>query len=72
MDTDKTGGKMSVAGYIGKNVKSPRKLRDLLNDDLKDEARKDAELKSLELKRQTEAYESVLDYDPVLRAHCRL
>jgi hypothetical protein len=24
MGTDETGGKMSVAGYIGKNVKAPR------------------------------------------------
>jgi hypothetical protein len=63
---------MSVAGYIGKNVKAPRKLRDLLNDDVQDDARKDAELKSLERKRETKAYESVEDYDPVLRAHCRL
>jgi hypothetical protein len=63
---------MSVAGYIGKNVKPPRKLRDFL-DDRKDDARRDVELKSLELERATKAsYESVADYDPVLRAHCRL
>jgi hypothetical protein len=63
---------MSVAGYIGKNVKAPRNLRDLLNDDLKGDAGKDAETTSLELKRETEAYERAEDYDPVLRAHCRL
>jgi hypothetical protein len=56
---------MSVAGYIGKNVKAPRIPR----EDGKKEAR---EPKSLELKRETEAYESVEEYDPVLRAHCRL
>jgi hypothetical protein len=63
---------MSVAGYIGKNVNAPRKLRDILNSEVKDDAGKDAERKSLELKRETGAYESVEDYDPVLRAHCRL
>jgi hypothetical protein len=63
---------MSVAGYIGKNVKAPRKLRDLLNDDVKDGARKDAELKGLERERETDPFKSVEDYDPVLRAHCRL
>jgi hypothetical protein len=42
---------MSVAGYIGKNVKAPRNLRDLLSDDLKGDAGKDAERTSLELKR---------------------
>ena len=63
---------MSVAGYIGKNVKAPQTPRDLLNNDVKDDAGKDAERKSLELKPETKAYESVADYDPVLRAHCRL
>jgi hypothetical protein len=60
---------MSVAGYIGKNVKAPRKLRELLD---KDDATRGEEMKSLELNRETAAYESVDDYDPVLRAHCRL
>jgi hypothetical protein len=55
---------MSVAGYLGKNVKAPRIPRE---DD-----KEDSERKSLELERETEAYESVEDYDPVLRAHCRL
>ena len=63
---------MSVAGYIGNNVKAPRNLRGVVSDALKDDVTKDAELKSLELKRETKAYESVADYDPVLRAHCRL
>ena len=60
---------MSVAGYIGKNVKAPRKLRDVLDNG---DARKEKELKSLELERETKAYESVEEYDPVLRSHCRL
>lgn len=60
---------MSVAGYIGKNVKAPGKLRDVLDND---DARKEKELKSLELERETKAYESVEEYDPVLRSHCRL
>ena len=59
---------MSVAGYIGKNLKAPRMLRDLLKED----DTKDAGLKSPERKRETETYESVEHYDPVLRAHCRL
>jgi hypothetical protein len=63
---------MSVAGYIGRNVKAPRNMRDLLNNDPKDDAGKEAEQRRLELKRETAAYESVADYDPVLRAHCRL
>ena len=46
---------MSVAGYIGKNIQAPRIPRE---DDKKDE----------QLKRETEAYQSVADYDPVLRA----
>ena len=56
---------MSVAGYIGKNLRVPRIPRE---DDEK-EAR---EPKCLERKRETEPYKSVEDYDPVLRAHCRL
>jgi hypothetical protein len=60
---------MSVAGCIGKNVKAPGKLRDVLDND---DARKEKELKSLELERETKAYESVEEYDPVLRSHCRL
>jgi hypothetical protein len=57
---------------IGKNVKAPRTLCDLLKDDMKEDAGKAAELGSLEFERETAAYESVADYEPVLRAHCRL
>jgi hypothetical protein len=53
---------MSVAGYIGKNVKAPRKPREVLSD----ESRKDADTK------RPEVYDCVMDYDPVLWAHCRL
>ena len=62
---------MSVAGYIGKNVKVPGKLRrDVLDNG---DARKEKELKSPELERETKAYESVEEYDPMpLRSHCRL
>jgi hypothetical protein len=56
---------MSVAGYIGKNVRVPRIPRE-------DDKKEDRERKSLERERETQAYESVMDYDPVLRAHCRL
>jgi hypothetical protein len=49
-----------------------RRNDDILDNDLKDNAGKNAERKSLELRRETPAYESVEDYDPVLRAHCRL
>ncbi len=55
---------MSVAGYIGKNVNAPGKLREVLDNDY---VRKEKELKSLELERETKAYESVEEYDPVLR-----
>jgi len=57
---------MSVAGYIGKNIRAPRIPRADDKNDL------DEELKKLELERETEAYKSVEDYDPVLRSHCRL
>jgi hypothetical protein len=63
MNADKTnprqGEQMSVAGYLGKNVKAPRIPRE---DDK--EAR---EPKKLERERETQPYESVEDYDPVLR-----
>jgi hypothetical protein len=47
---------MSVAGYIGKNVKAPRSLcelldRELFNNDARKDEGGDTELKSLELKR---------------------
>jgi hypothetical protein len=67
---------MSVSGYIGKNLNAPRNLRTILsaglNDAGNDAANKDAELKSVAVKRETDAYERVEYYDPVLRAHCRL
>jgi hypothetical protein len=53
-------------------VKAPQKLCDLLKDDMTDDTGKDAELGGLEFERETAAYESVADYEPVLRAHCRL
>jgi hypothetical protein len=54
---------MSVAGYIGKNVKElefPRVGAD--EEGPKSEVAKGDE----------EVYQSIADYDPVLRAHCRL
>lgn len=63
---------MSVAGYIGKNVEElrlPREGTAYLGIEY--------ELASHEVKREQsngerETYQSVVDYDPVLRAHCRL
>jgi hypothetical protein len=64
---------MSVARYLGKNAKAPRNLRDQLKDDMKNESKdnfgKDTKQESLKLMRETAAYQSVDDYDPVLRAH---
>jgi hypothetical protein len=63
---------MSVAGYIGKNVKElrfPREGRDDLGIRYGggEEGPKEETAKADE-----EVYESVMDYDPVLRSHCRL
>ncbi len=63
---------MSVAGYIGKNVKElafPREGTDDLG--FRDGGAEEGPKKE-EAKGDEEVYESVADYDPVLRAHCRL
>jgi hypothetical protein len=66
---------MSVAGYIGKNCPAPLKGMTGVKAPRipgEDDKKEDAELKSIERERKTEAYGSLEDYDPVLRAHCRL
>jgi hypothetical protein len=59
---------MSIAGHLGRNVKVPRIPRDLFKED----AEQRPLPKSAEREHETAAYGSVEDYDPVLRAHCRL
>jgi hypothetical protein len=62
---------MSVAGYIGKNEKESRLPREG-TDDLGIRHTGVEEGQKRERARGDEAYESLADYDPVLRAHCRL
>jgi hypothetical protein len=72
---------MSVAGYIGKNVKV-RQIPRVGTDEVGisyggakagrgDEERAETVERST-VNRKRESYESVEDYDPVLRSHCRL
>jgi len=74
---------MSIAGYFGSNADLRLKERDLAkgvaeisNDGLPvplgSEADKTQDREALRGVRRGERYESVGDYDPVLRAHCRL
>ena len=63
---------MSIAGYIGKNVKELRFPREGTDDLGIRYGGAEEGLKNEKAKGDQEVYESVVDYDPVLRAHCRL
>ncbi len=63
---------MSVAGYIGKNVKELRVPREGTDDLGVRYGGGEEGLKKEREKGDEEVYESVVDYDPVLRSHCRL
>jgi hypothetical protein len=63
---------MSVAGYIGKNVKELRFPREGTDDLGVRYSGAEEGPKKEKAKGDAEIYESVMDYDPVLRAHCRL
>ncbi len=63
---------MSVAGYIGKNVKElhlPREGTDDLG--VRYGGAEEGPKKEV-AKGDEEVYETVVNYDPVLRSHCRL
>jgi hypothetical protein len=66
---------MSVAGYIGKNRKKlriPCEGTDELGIHYGEPGRERQEDGAYRSKQDSENYKSVEDYDPVLRAHCRL
>jgi hypothetical protein len=63
---------MSVAGYIGKNVKEFRIPSEGMDDLGVGYGGAAEEVKTERVEGDEEVYESVVDYDPVLRAHCRL
>jgi hypothetical protein len=63
---------MSVAGYIGKNVKELRFPRESTDDLGVHYNGAEEGLKKERVKGDEDVYESVVDYDPVLHAHCRL
>ena len=63
---------MSVAGYIGKNVKELRFPREGTDDLGIRYDGAEEEPKKGRAKGDEKSYESVVDYDPVLRSHCRL
>jgi hypothetical protein len=63
---------MSVAGYIGKNVKELRFPRKGTDDLGVRYVGAEERVKTEKAKGDEEDYKSVVDYDPVLRSHCRL
>jgi hypothetical protein len=63
---------MSVAGYLGKNVKELRFPREGTKDLGVRNGGAEEGPKKERIKGDEEVYKSVVDYDPVLRAHCRL
>ncbi len=63
---------MSVAGYIGKNAKELKLSREGTDDLGVRYGGVEEGTKKERAKGDEEVYESVVEYDPVLRSHCRL